>query len=553
VWTRVGGFDETMRAGGDEVEFALQAHRLGIPFLWVPDAVVHYRLRHGVRARFTQQRRWGWGNHRLYDQFPEEFFGPPPWDHRPPVRLLGRAAKHLVVKRDPVHTTRAVDAVAEHLGSLEYERDRRRGRIPPPRGGRRHSAAGHDGEAGPGEVARVVLRPATFASSFHPHLGGVEELVRQLAHAQRRAGLVPVVHTMRWPRSLPAREVVEGIDVRRHSYRSPDMGLRRTATAAVGNPAVLADVVAQLRLDRTDLVHVQCVHHGAWFALQAARACGLPFVATLQGELTMDAEGIYDRSPALRHTLRRVLRHADAVTACSAATLAEAEAWADIELGRRGHVIPNGIALAELTGPEGTAPLTGLDGPYVAALGRHVHQKGFDVLIDAFAKAAGRLPAGWRLAIAGEGEATASLRALVSASGLDDRVVLTGRLQRTEVVRLLRHASAFVLPSRHEPFGIVNLEAMAAGAPVVATAVGGVPELVHDGDNGLLVEPEDPGALADAIVRVATDPRLADRLRAGGRRTAAAHDWSAIEARYAHVHVEALARHRLKAGLLGRR
>ena len=222
-------------------------------------------------------------------------------------------------------------------------------------------------------------RPAIFASSFHPHLGGVEELVRQLAHRQIQAGAAPVIHTMRWPRDLPARERWDGLDIRRHSYRVPEGSVRRVLPAVAGNPVVLADIVRQLRADHTELVHVQCVSSGAWFAYQAARSLRLPFVVTMQGELTMDADDIYRRSPLLRHTLRVLLDHADAVTACSWATLQEAEAWAGVRLGDRGRVVDNGVDVDEFAVPAGGATRSR---PYVFAIGRHVPQKGFDVLID---------------------------------------------------------------------------------------------------------------------------------------------------------------------------
>ncbi len=402
-----------------------------------------------------------------------------------------------------------------------------------------------------------IRRPALFASSFHPHLGGVEELVRQLARAEQATGAEPVVHTMRWPRSLPARERWQGLDIRRHAYRAPEGSLRRVATAMVGNPVVLADVTTQMRRDRADLVHVQCVSHGAWFAHQAARALDLPLVVTLQGELTMDADDVYAHSPMLRHTLRLLLRRADRVTACSAATLAEAEAWAGEDLGERGSVIPNGIDLREFDLPPAPiAPPT--DGPYVVALGRHVAQKGFDVLLEAFALAAGSTGVGarnavrsglaaptlgpqWYLVIAGDGPERDALEEQARRLGLAERVRFPGRVERAAVVALLRGAEVFVLPSRHEPFGIVNLEAMAARTPVVATDVGGVGEFVRHGSNGVLVPPQDPRALAAALVALAGDPDRRTRLAAAGRVTAEAHDWAAIEGRYREVYAAAAA------------
>ncbi len=96
--------------------------------------------------------------------------------------------------------------------------------------------------------------------------------------------------------------------------------------------------------------------------------------------------------------------------------------------------------------------------------------------------------------------------------------------------------SFFVLPSRHEPFGIVNLEAMTAGKAIVATRVGGVSEIVEDGVNGLLVEGEDADGLVKAIERIAKDKNLRDRLGQAGKKRAEYFTWSAIADQYLKIY-----------------
>jgi len=100
----------------------------------------------------------------------------------------------------------------------------------------------------------------------------------------------------------------------------------------------------------------------------------------------------------------------------------------------------------------------------------------------------------------------------------------------------------FVLPSRHEPFGIVNMEAMASGKAIVATSVGGVPEIVRDGENGMLVPPDDPQALADAINRLLDDDPLRRRLGQAGRARAWNFAWSTITDQYLAVYEAAAER-----------
>jgi glycosyltransferase involved in cell wall biosynthesis len=389
-----------------------------------------------------------------------------------------------------------------------------------------------------GSNAWLPDSPAIFASSFHPHVGGVEELVRQLGHRQATAGARPVIHTMRWPRSLPAREWWEGLDIRRHSFRIPEGPPRKVVTASIGNPLVLADIVRQLRADRADIVHVQCVNLGAWFAFQAARVLRLPFVMTLQGELSMDATDVYGRSHLMRQMLRMLLRRADAVTACSSSTLTEVESWAGIQLGARGRVVYNGVDTHEFAI---TVEPRSAANPFVLAIGRHVRQKGFDVLIDAFGKLTADAAFEWDLVIAGDGPLRDALAAQATAAGLSTRVRFVGCTDRPATVALFRDAAAFVLPSRWEPFGIVNLEAMAAATPVVASRVGGVPEFVEDGVTGLLVDADDASALAGAIKRLGADPELRAALAARGREQAAHFDWVRIEEQYREVYATARA------------
>jgi glycosyltransferase involved in cell wall biosynthesis len=377
-----------------------------------------------------------------------------------------------------------------------------------------------------------------FASSFHPHFGGVEELVRQLALRQREAGARPVVHTMRWPRNLPSREEWYGLQIRRHSFRAPEGSPRNIAAARLANPLVLAALVRQLRADRCELIHVQCVNLGAGFAYRAARLLRLPFVVSTQGELSMDSARVYERSASLRRTLRLVLERADMVTACSRATLQEAEEWAGLTLGERGRTVFNGVDNREFRSGRSIS-----ERPFVFAIGRHVPQKGFDVLIDAFAEVVADPDFGWDLIVAGDGPEHGALVDQAAERHLTDRVRFVGRTDRAATVALFQRAAVFVLPSRQEPFGIVNLEAMAAGTPVVATRVGGVVEFVEDGRCGLLVPPNDPRAMAGAIRNLWQQPELRERLAEAGRARAKLLDWTGIEAQYREVYSSARSHH----------
>jgi len=382
------------------------------------------------------------------------------------------------------------------------------------------------------------LRIAVFASAFHPHVGGVEELCRQLALEYRRQDHAVVILTNRWPRSLPDHEVIDGIVVRRLAFRAPDAGLKSQITYHLTQGWVVDEVCRILTAAGTEVIHVQCVGANGYYASIAAEQLSLPLVVTLQGELSMDATGLFERSAFARSTLRKCLRDADAVTACSRQTLGEAERWFGGELfGDRGSVIYNGIAIEDAK----TAPFSH-HRPYVLAIGRHVPQKGFDLLLRAFARLVADPGINQDLILAGDGTEHASLVALAHELSLGDRVRFTGRVDHATAMKLFAGCLFFVLPSRHEPFGIVNLEAMAAGKAVVATRVGGVPEIVHDNVNGLLVPPEDETRLAQAISTLAGSETLRESMGTAAAQHARRFEWSKIAAEYLHCYEQVLGR-----------
>ncbi|HVV59787.1 MAG TPA: glycosyltransferase, partial [Gaiellaceae bacterium] len=202
-----------------------------------------------------------------------------------------------------------------------------------------------------------------------------------------------------------------------------------------------------------------------------------------------------------RLTSRRLAAH----VAVSDSSAREVERLAGLPDGSV-RTIHNGLA------PVDPAPRRG-GGTLLGAAGRFVPQKGFDVLLRALAE----LPQA-SLLLVGDGPERPRLERLVDELGLRDRVELTG--WRPDAARLLAAVDAVVVPSRAEPFGLVALEAMSAGVPVIASAVDGLAEVVTDGETGLLVPPDDPRLLAEAIARVLVDRSLSRALGERGREVA---------------------------------
>jgi alpha-maltose-1-phosphate synthase len=211
----------------------------------------------------------------------------------------------------------------------------------------------------------------------------------------------------------------------------------------------------------------------------------------------------------------------------------------------RVRVIRNGIDTTEYAPDPATGALTryGVDPgrPSVVFVGRITRQKGVPVLL----RAARELPPDAQLVLCAGQPDTPELAAEVAGLVADLKAVRSGvvwlpeMLPKREVIQLLSHATVFACPSLYEPLGIVNLEAMACGTAVVASRVGGIPEVVSDGETGLLVPPDQPGPLAAALSSLLTDPgRAAAMGRLGRDRAVTRFGWPAIAAQTAALYQE---------------
>jgi len=200
-------------------------------------------------------------------------------------------------------------------------------------------------------------------------------------------------------------------------------------------------------------------------------------------------------------------------------------------------VIPNGVdaeqfaqacAYRDAGSAGGADDPDGPHGSIILFVGRLVHEKGVHTLIEAMPKILRYLP-GARLLIAGRGPAEESLRRLAASLGLGGSVSMVGFVPDDERNRLYGMASAAVVPSLYEPFGITALEAMAAGAPLIAADTGGLAEIVNNGVNGWQFYAGSSNSLADAVLHVLHSPEEARRAAEVARREVlSTYDWGAI-------------------------
>lgn len=337
------------------------------------------------------------------------------------------------------------------------------------------------------------MRVLLVSASYAPVVGGLQTTVAQLAAALTRANQRVAVITQRHPRALPAAERVAGVPVRRLLAvwpeaamlrgRRPDLWLYGMATRG----SQLRRLRCLAARFRPDVIHAHfAAGICAWLPDVLSHGAGVvPLVLTVHGD---DIARLPATSPAERARRERLLSAADILTAPSQHLLREAAFLAAHATKR--VVVPNGVA-APLFAQATPRPWPR---PYVAAAGRLVPKKGFDLLLDAFAA----LDTPCDLLIAGDGPERAALQSQAERLGLGDRAHLLGALSEAGVASLLRGARLVAIPSRREPFGLVGLEAWAAGAPVVATSAGGLPEALA-GSGAVFAAPHSAQSLRDAL------------------------------------------------------
>lgn len=354
--------------------------------------------------------------------------------------------------------------------------------------------------------------------------GGVAFVVGHLAqHLREQGHNVLFLHpaSRRWPRRKVTKWGFPGYEANLRSPTSPP-SLRAKIAYAITFPATFTALLWILLRHRIDVVNV---HYASamfgYFALFRRMVPRLRLVVSLHGADVVGPDRV-----GVDGITGRLLSSADAVVTPSDAFARQCQTLLP-ELGARVCVIHNGVSLAEFSGSPGDR----LRGTILSVASLDTW-KGLDVLIRAFATLQ-REDEGLRLLIAGEGPERTALHALVTELGLGSAVVFLGQVDRATLRQLLATCTIFVLPSRSEPFGIVVAEALAAGAPVVASDVGGIPEILDGGACGLLVPPDDAPALAAAINRVLQDAALRRDLSAcGPPRAAAEFRWEFTGQRY---------------------
>ncbi len=408
-----------------------------------------------------------------------------------------------------------------------------------------------------GKVAHVMRR-------FVPQKwGGTESVVFNLAKEGIRCGIEnPVFCTDMFVH--PGTEVFQSVPVSRFPYIFPWLFLREEAKGKLrlkgGSPISFGLFRALLRESSLSLIHAHVQHRLGGIARTVARLRGIPYVVSIHGGyLTLPDEQSKQMQDPFRGKpewgkvfgwllgARRVMDDADAII-CVGRDEHEAISR---RYGDKAHYVPNGVN-TELFRSADAALFRQHAGlkpgeKLVLCVSRMDYQKNQLLLVRAFARFAATRPE-WKLALIGavtvEDYRTSVMEA-VKQAGLEERVIFIPGFKPDDPLlpSAYKAADMFVLPTVHEPFGIVILEAWASGVPVIATRIGGIPGFTHDNEDILLFEKNNEQELLSHLIRLAEDPALGERLKQQAGQEVRRYDWAEVARQMRTIYALAQIRH----------
>jgi len=376
---------------------------------------------------------------------------------------------------------------------------------------------------------KILLVP----NSYPPQVGGLERVAADLAEELVEKG--HNINVVTCVAGHSKKEIVDSINVFRILYPVPRPPFKKMngayfsflvkfflwpiyATISFVN---LAKIIQAMR---PDIVNLHYIGDNALYVIIMKILMRFKLVVSVH-ELRRG-----NRRLGRNLLIRITLGYADKVTSISRYSLASARRFYP-QIERKCTVIGDGIHLDQLEMNRSEI----VDYRYILSARRFTFTKGVDILVRAFQLVHEKFP-NLRLVLTGDGPEMQRCKDLAARCGIKDFIDFFGFVERSMLMALYKGCELFVLPSRKEGFGIALLEAMAAGKPIVATRVGGVPEVVKEGENAILVEPESPRALAEGIIHLLKNSNLADRFGKRGMEIVKNFTWDKIVRKYIAVY-----------------
>jgi len=353
-----------------------------------------------------------------------------------------------------------------------------------------------------------MVRNVLIACTHDSAVGGVQAVVRDLTRGLEQHGIrVAFIYALPVP-SIRLRERPKPSGARAFYCPMPtvvrDSPSLSLLVFTAYLPVVLFQLARLMRREKIDVVNAHYLDPSFLHLVIACRLLRVPIVISVHGS---DVKGYAGMRAAQRFVHRLIMRGADRVVACSQALAARTiEVFPTVREKITG--VHNGLDDSRY--PE-VRERDDLPQRFVLSVSRHVRVKGVDTLLRAFALICNEVP-DLSLVLVGDGPLRSEHTALAGTLGIGHRVIFMGEVAPSDIPSFLSKCAVFVLPSRSEGFGIAVLEAAFHKKPIVCTRVGGIPEIIANGVNGLLVEPDNPSDMAGQILCLLRNPTVAREL-----------------------------------------
>lgn len=379
---------------------------------------------------------------------------------------------------------------------------------------------------------RIALVPPTYL----PSVGGVQINTHSLAKRLKEIGID--VSVVAGKNSLPSTYTIDDIYVQtlpfylfRGTVKSFFAFIPRSVVCILRGFLVFRRI-------RPEVVNIHFLGANAFYIMLLHMIMRFKIVVTLHGSIEAPYKDLaqtegYWEAKILNWTADRILHQASTIV-CISQYLYKKVMTTFPDLQNRCKIIPVGLEFPNFD------QMKAARSNFILGAGRLSFEKGFDTLIRAFEEVSQIFP-DLRLVIAGDGDERGNLERMVASSNLTGKVVFLGEVKRAKVMELFSGCKLAVVPSRIEGFGAIILEAMAMGAPIVATSVGGIPELIDDGETAFLVTPENPQELAAKIRFLLLNPDLLNHVGAQAKvKLQGKYDWHEIAGRYVDIYQKVL-------------